>query len=238
MRLWNPATGHPVGAPLQASVPAASRGWHQSRWQALTSASGDGIVRLWNPATGQPAARRSTQRPSGVAGVAFSPRGKLLASSYGDGTVRLWNRATGQLVGAPLHASAAQTACGGWRSAPMASCWPAGNDGTVRLWNPATGQPVGAPLHAQTGVTSVAFSPDGKLLASAGFDGTVRLWHVSLFAHPYAALCADAGPPTPARMEPLRLRRTAAEGLRLNTQTPRRPPPLRPECPARPGISP
>jgi hypothetical protein len=24
----------------------------------------------------------------------------------------------------------------------------------------------------------------------------VRLWHVSLFTHAYAALCADAGPPT------------------------------------------
>jgi WD40 repeat protein len=75
----------------------------------------------------------------------------------------------------------------------------AGGDGTVRLWNPATGHPVGAPMQASAlnSVYVVAFSPDGKLLASGGGDGTVRLWRVSLFAHPYAALCADVGPPTP-----------------------------------------
>ena len=65
----------------------------------------------------------------------------------------------------------------------------------------------------------MAFSPDGKLLASVSADGTVRLWQGSLSAHAYAALCADVGPPTRRVWNHYAYRRTAAEGLRLNAHT-------------------
>ncbi|WBB64004.1 serine/threonine protein kinase [Streptomyces sp. WMMC500] len=52
-----------------------------------------------------------------------------------------------------------------------------GGAGTVRLWDPATGRPVSPPLAGHTGtVFRMAFSPDGRLLATGSRDETARLW--------------------------------------------------------------
>jgi WD40 repeat protein/transcriptional regulator with XRE-family HTH domain len=205
VRLWNPATGQPVGGPMQAAVGYAVNGVAFSPdGQLLAAAQGDGSVSLWNPVTRHAIGALLTDPGRGrVNGVAFSPDGKLLATAGEHGTVRVWSLATGQPLPEPLMTI---TVTGGGVNGVAFSpdgklLATAGEQGIIQVWSLA-GQEVGVPFSADTGrggsVNGVAFSPDGKLLATADANGSVRTWQWSLFADPYAALCADAGPPTKA----------------------------------------
>ena len=56
-------------------------------------------------------------------------------------------------------------------------------DQSLKIWNAVTGQPV-ATLAGHTGaVYDMAFSADGRRLATAGADGTIRIWDPESGAH-------------------------------------------------------
>jgi len=55
----------------------------------------------------------------------------------------------------------------------------ASSDGTARLWEAATGKAVGQPMRHNGGVSSAAFSLDGRWVVTASWDGTARVWEAA-----------------------------------------------------------
>jgi WD40 repeat protein len=56
--------------------------------------------------------------------------------------------------------------------------YPLTSHGRIRIWNTENGRLVATLRGHKKGTDTIAFSPNGKLLASAGKDNTIRFWRV------------------------------------------------------------
>ncbi|MDM0002981.1 WD40 repeat domain-containing protein [Variovorax sp. J22P240] len=133
LRLWNAATGGPIGEPLSADREGITCAAFSPDGTRIVSASYGGSLRLWDAVEG----RLVEELPSGHEGtvnsVAFSPDGTRIVSASNDRTLRLWDAATGRPVGAPLtgHEASVKSAAFSPDGKAIISV---SSDGTARLW--------------------------------------------------------------------------------------------------------
>ena len=92
MRLWDAATGQPVGQPLTGHTDAVTSVAFSPDGTRIASGSCDNTVRVWDAATGQPVGQPLTGHTDAVYSVAFSPDGTRIAS----GSVRQHGAAVGR----------------------------------------------------------------------------------------------------------------------------------------------
>ncbi|MFI1581558.1 WD40 repeat domain-containing protein [Embleya sp. NPDC020630] len=191
VRVWDPATGLPVGEPLIGSVRAVATAELDGRPVAIvgpeTARNGDAdnAVRVIDLATGAEFGAPLTGHSRAVTGVATAVvHGRPVAVTGSRQAARVWDLLTREPIGAPLAADVSAVATGllagrpivvaggstgaSGVTAPTAPTIPTGERGTVQVWDLTTHTPIGPRLLFPLPVGALTVAPGGRVVVAFG----------------------------------------------------------------------
>lgn len=179
-RLWDVATGQPIGAPLlhEGKIESASFS-ADGNWLATGGSLTilGGIARVWNVADGTQVGN-AIERSGRITSVQFSPQRQQLLTASFDGTAVVWEldaeRRTWTVRALAQHEAEVWVARFGQDGhSVLTACF----DGAAHLWD-VRGEaavPVLRFPHADR-VLDARFSSDGAWITTASSDGSGRVW--------------------------------------------------------------
>lgn len=147
---------------------------------AATGRFNDATLRLIDVTTGSE--RRRFRGGEGQPGIIrFAPGNRTLAAAYPDGNTVLWEIATGEAV--LTRASSTRVLAVAFSPGEIHLAL-GEKDGMLRVLEVGTGREI-LRWRAHAGaVSSVAFSPDGRQLATGSLDRTAIVWDIAAAAEP------------------------------------------------------
>lgn len=141
----------------------------------VATAGDDATVRLWDAHSGT--CLHTLSGHSGrVWSVAFSPDGAYLLSGGSDGTVRVWDPGSGTLLRTLVHTKEPSPIKLAIHPGGRLMVSAGEETGLLDIWDFHTGDCIATVVRSTSGAVSVAFNPEGTLLATGSNEGVVELW--------------------------------------------------------------